>query len=179
MQKIILSQADKKILSEYAEKEKPNESCALLFGKDDQVSKIFLTKNIEESPVNFTISNEQLIKGYRMAEDENMEIVGIFHSHPNSEAYPSNTDKKIHEHQPNSMDNLFRHKQGFSSVFTSGVRSVGDFSQREINQEFKLKVAVAPSAFCKMDLSGEIIFPMILTGDAGVISPDFPIGVGP
>ena len=95
MQKIILSQADKKTLSEYAEKEKPNESCALLFGKDDHVSKIFLTRNIEESPVNFTISNEQLIKGYKMAEDENMEIVGIFHSHPNSEAYPSNTDKKF------------------------------------------------------------------------------------
>ena len=95
LQKIILSQADKKTLSEYAEKEKPNESCALLFGKDDHVSKIFLTRNIEESPVNFTISNEQLIKGYKMAEDENMEIVGIFHSHPNSEAYPSNTDKKF------------------------------------------------------------------------------------
>ena len=24
-----------------------------------------------------------------------MEIIGIFHSHPNSEAYPSNTDKKF------------------------------------------------------------------------------------
>ena len=24
-----------------------------------------------------------------------MEVVGIFHSHPNSEAYPSNTDKKF------------------------------------------------------------------------------------
>ena len=95
MQKIILSQADKKILSEYAEKEKPNESCALLFGKDDHVFKIFLTKNIEESPVKFTISNEQLIKGYKMAEDENMEVVGIFHSHPNSDAYPSSTDKKF------------------------------------------------------------------------------------
>ena len=30
-----------------------------------------------------------------------------------------------------------------------------------------------------MDLSGEIILPSILTGDAGVISPGFPIGVGP
>ena len=26
---------------------------------------------------------------------EKMEVVGIFHSHPNSEAYPSNTDKKF------------------------------------------------------------------------------------
>ena len=30
----------------------------------------FLTKNIEESPVNFTISNEQLIEGYKMAEEK-------------------------------------------------------------------------------------------------------------
>jgi proteasome lid subunit RPN8/RPN11 len=27
----------------------------------------------------------------------NLEIIGIFHSHPNSEAYPSNTDKKFME----------------------------------------------------------------------------------
>ena len=100
MQKIKLSQTHKKILTEHAENEKPNESCAILFGKDDIVSDIFLTKNIEESPVNFTISNEQLIEGYKIAEDKKMDVVGIFHSHPNSEAYPSNTDKKFMQSNP-------------------------------------------------------------------------------
>ena len=52
LQKIILSQSDKKILIEHAENEKPNESCAILFGKDNLVSEVFLTKNIEESSVN-------------------------------------------------------------------------------------------------------------------------------
>lgn len=80
---------------EHAEKEKPNESCALLFGKKNMISEIFLTKNIEESPTNFTISNEQLIKAYKISEEKNVEVIGIFHSHPNSEAYPSNTDKKF------------------------------------------------------------------------------------
>jgi proteasome lid subunit RPN8/RPN11 len=100
LQKIILEQSYKKILSQYSENQKPNESCALLFGKNNQVLDIFLTENIEESPINFTISNEQLIEGYKMAENKKMEIIGIFHSHPNSDAFPSNTDKKFMQSNP-------------------------------------------------------------------------------
>ena len=100
MQKITLSDTDKKILSEYSENQKPNESCAILFGKNDKVLDLFLTENIEKSPVNFTISNEQLIEGYRIAEEKKMEVIGIFHSHPNSDAYPSNTDKEFMQSNP-------------------------------------------------------------------------------
>ena len=100
MQGIILSQSDKKTLSEYSENQKPNESCALLFGKDNQVSDLFLTENIEKSPVNFTISNEQLIEGYKIAEEKRVDVIGIFHSHPNSDAFPSNTDKKFMQSNP-------------------------------------------------------------------------------
>ena len=100
MQKIILKQSDKKILSQYSENQKPKESCALLFGKDNQVLDIFLTENIDESPVNFTISNEQLIEGYNIAEQKKMDVIGIFHSHPNSDAFPSRTDKKFMQSNP-------------------------------------------------------------------------------
>ena len=100
MQKIILKQSDKKLLSQYSENQKPNESCAILFGKNNEVLDIFLTENIEGSPVNFTISNEQLIEGYKSAEDKKMDIIGIFHSHPNSDAFPSNTDKKFMQSNP-------------------------------------------------------------------------------
>ncbi len=61
LQKIIITESLKKILANHANNEKPNESCAILFGAvDDQktiVKEVFLTKNIDESPVNFTISN--------------------------------------------------------------------------------------------------------------------------
>ncbi len=100
MQKIILKQSDKKILSQYSENQKPNESCAILFGKNNQVLDIFLAENIDESPINFTISNEQLLEGYRIAEDKKMDVIGIFHSHPNSDAFPSNTDKKFMQSNP-------------------------------------------------------------------------------
>ena len=100
MQKIILKQSEKKILSQYSENEKPNESCAILFGKNNQILDIFLAENIDKSPVNFTISNKQLIEAYKIAEDKKMDVVGIFHSHPNSDAYPSNTDKKFMQSNP-------------------------------------------------------------------------------
>jgi len=100
LQEIILSQTDKKILSEYSENQKPNESCAILFGKNNQVLDLFLTENIEESQVNFTISNKQLIEGYKIAEEKKMDVIGIFHSHPDSDAYPSNTDKKFMQSNP-------------------------------------------------------------------------------
>ena len=100
MQKIILKQSDKKLLAQYSENQKPNESCAILFGKDNQVLDIFLTENIEKSPLNFTISNEQLIEGYNIAEQKKMDVIGIFHSHPNSDAFPSNTDKKFMQSNP-------------------------------------------------------------------------------
>ena len=100
MQKIRLTESDKKVLSEHSENQKPNEACAILFGKDNQVSELFLAENIEESPVNFTISNDQLIEAYKIAEEKQLEVIGIFHSHPNSDAFPSNTDMKFMQSNP-------------------------------------------------------------------------------
>jgi proteasome lid subunit RPN8/RPN11 len=101
LQKIILTEDQKEILSNHAEQENPNESCAILFGKETTlVEKIFLTQNIEHSPVNFTISAEQRLEADKIEKESEMKIIGIFHSHPNSEAYPSNTDKKFMELNP-------------------------------------------------------------------------------
>ncbi|MGQ0796214.1 MAG: Mov34/MPN/PAD-1 family protein [Nitrosopumilaceae archaeon] len=103
-QTIIISKDHVDILSSHAKNTSPNESCALLFGKIEndtiKVKDIFLTKNMENSPVNFTISNDELIRGYQEAEKRELDVVGIFHSHPGSEAYPSMTDKKFMEINP-------------------------------------------------------------------------------
>ena len=103
-QAILISKDNVEILSKHAKEASPNESCAILFGtieKDHFIVKdVFLTKNIENSPVNFTISNDELIKGYQEAEKRKLDVVGIFHSHPDSEAYPSVTDQKFMEINP-------------------------------------------------------------------------------
>jgi len=103
-QAILISKDQINLLSKHAKEASPNESCAILFGKIEKdhfrVKDVFLTKNIENSPVTFTISNDELIKGYQEAEKRQLDVVGIFHSHPDSEAYPSVTDQKFMEINP-------------------------------------------------------------------------------
>lgn len=103
-QAILISKDHIDTLSKHAKEASPNESCAILFGKIEKdhfrVKDVFLTRNIENSPVNFTISNDELIKGYQEAEKRKLDVVGIFHSHPDFEAYPSVTDQKFMEINP-------------------------------------------------------------------------------
>ena len=104
LQIITLTKAQKQILVNHANSEKPNESCAILFGeKNNQntlVKSVFLTENIEKSPVKFTISAEQILEADNIEKKSSMKIIGIFHSHPNSDAFPSETDKKFMEINP-------------------------------------------------------------------------------
>jgi len=104
LQKIIVTESQKQILSNHAGNEKPNESCAILFGTENEgkirVEKVFLTKNIDQSPVNFTISAEQRLEADKMERESKLKIIGVFHSHPDSEAYPSDTDRKFMELNP-------------------------------------------------------------------------------
>ena len=104
MECIVLTQKEKDKLIAHAIEQQPNESCAMLFGEKIDgtwnVKEVFLTQNIDDSQTNFTISPEELLKGYQIAEKNQLEIVGIFHSHPNSDATPSNTDKKFMQNNP-------------------------------------------------------------------------------
>ncbi len=101
---IIFSKNQTEILKKHSEQNLPNEACAILFGNDmndeTTIKEIFLAKNIDESPVNFTISNEELVSAYGKAEEMKLEVSGIFHSHPVSVPYPSSTDKKYMEINP-------------------------------------------------------------------------------
>jgi len=104
LESIVLAQKEKDKLVTHAIDEQPSESCAMLFGKkvgnNWNVKEVFLTQNIDDSQTNFTISPEELLKGYQIAEKNQLEVVGIFHSHPNSDAIPSNTDKKFMQNNP-------------------------------------------------------------------------------
>ena len=96
---IILSENDRQELAKYAEAQKPYESCAILVGNETDeswtVKEVVLTENTAKSKVTFTISPDKEFEVDQKARESNMEIVCIFHSHPESEAQPSETDKKF------------------------------------------------------------------------------------
>jgi len=92
------------MLLDHTVKEEPNESCAILYGEKIEekniVKEIWLTENIDSSPTEFTLSAEQTWEMDQKRKELDLEIIGIFHSHPKGEAYPSNTDKKFMENNP-------------------------------------------------------------------------------
>jgi len=105
LEKIIkISESLRKNLELHANEQNPYEACAILLGNKDEkiweATEIFLTENIEKSEINFTVSIEQLLEGYKMAEEKGLDVVGIFHSHPKSLPSPSNTDIKFMKGNP-------------------------------------------------------------------------------
>ena len=80
---------------EHAKRESPLECCGILSGKEKTVEKAFELKNTEESPVQYFMSPRDQMKVFEKMERESMEMVAIYHSHPHTIPFPSETDVKL------------------------------------------------------------------------------------
>jgi len=96
---------DKKYLEEiikHCQKEYPKEACGILAGKIVQrsaksveriVSKVYRMKNISESPQTcYFMEPSEQFKVFKEMRKQNLELVSIYHSHTNTNAYPSKRD---------------------------------------------------------------------------------------
>jgi [CysO sulfur-carrier protein]-S-L-cysteine hydrolase len=70
----------------------PFEACGLLVGRGDRVDRVVLCTNEAASARVYSIPGKELLRAERSAEDDGLEIIGVFHSHTHSEPYPSPTD---------------------------------------------------------------------------------------
>jgi len=80
---------------EHARKEKPLECCGILAGKGEKVHKAFVLKNAERSPVRYSMAPQEQLRAFEEMEKESMEMVAIYHSHPHTIPFPSETDVKM------------------------------------------------------------------------------------
>ena len=80
---------------EHAQKEWPLECCGILSGKEKTVKKVFELKNTEESPVQYSMSPRDQLKVFGEMERDSMEMIAIYHSHPHTIPFPSETDVKL------------------------------------------------------------------------------------
>ncbi len=70
----------------------PNESCGLLAGSKNQSLKVFPITNILKNPVRYQMDPEQQIKALIEIEENDFDLLAIYHSHPAGPAIPSLTD---------------------------------------------------------------------------------------
>ncbi len=80
---------------DHAKREWPLECCGILGGKDKTVQKSFELQNAEKSPVLYSMVPGEQIKVFEEMEKESMEMIAIYHSHPKTIPFPSETDVKL------------------------------------------------------------------------------------
>ncbi len=77
----------------------PNESCGLLAGTVEgevkTVAKIYLLTNIDASNEHFSMDPKEQFAALKDARANGVEIIGNFHSHPESPSRPSEEDKRL------------------------------------------------------------------------------------
>jgi proteasome lid subunit RPN8/RPN11 len=81
----------------HARDEYPNEACALLAGPGDsgRVEKTFTLPNAEASPTFYVVDPKAQLRAMNEMDERGWDLVGIFHSHTFTEAYPSRTDVEL------------------------------------------------------------------------------------
>jgi len=79
----------------HARAEVPNECCGLLAGKNGTVLEVFRCESTEKSPYRYYLDPKDQIRVMREMDRKGWELVGIYHSHTHTEAYPSKTDVEL------------------------------------------------------------------------------------
>ncbi len=85
----------KEQLLQHARKELPYEACGVISGSADRGAlQFYPARNELQSTTRYHIDPHDLYRIIMDIEEQGHEIWGIFHSHPASPAYPSETDLK-------------------------------------------------------------------------------------
>ncbi len=77
-----------------ARAEAPNECCGMLAGRGETVEEVFPGRNNDQSPKTYVMDPEDQLRAFRAMDDRGWDLVGIYHSHPQTEAVPSRTDRE-------------------------------------------------------------------------------------
>ena len=76
----------------HARAEAPRECCGMLVGTGDHILENVRATNLESGTTRFQIDPRDHIRALREARAKHLDVVGFYHSHPRSRAYPSETD---------------------------------------------------------------------------------------
>ena len=75
----------------------PNEACGILGGdlKKETARDFFPMKNLDESSISYFMDPKEQLLIFKKMREAGLDMVGIFHSHVASEAFPSQKDVRL------------------------------------------------------------------------------------
>lgn len=80
---------------EHAKEDYPNEACGIVAGKDFASSHIYRMTNTEKSPVSYFMEPKEQFMVSKEIRNRKEQMLAIYHSHPDSEAFPSAKDVQL------------------------------------------------------------------------------------
>jgi len=96
---LVITKANLKKIVSHAMREFPNEACGVIagkkFGEEKLVEKVYEVKNRVKSPLRYEMDPEEQLKVFQEIEKSFLEVLGFYHSHPHSNATPSEIDKSL------------------------------------------------------------------------------------
>lgn len=79
----------------HAKRARPVEACGYLAGKGNVVTELFPMKNLDESSTHFTMDPAEQFKILKETRNKGLDIIAIYHSHPDTPARPSDEDIRL------------------------------------------------------------------------------------
>jgi len=92
MQTLILSRALREEILAHADGLWPEEACGLLAGREGCAVCLYPVENMLHSPVAYEMEPVQQVRAMLAMEADGLELIAIYHSHPDGPARPSATD---------------------------------------------------------------------------------------
>jgi proteasome lid subunit RPN8/RPN11 len=78
-----------------AEAAAPIEACGYLAGRDDVVHRHYPMTNMDRSETHFSFDIEEQFRVMRTVREQEMHMIGVYHSHPVTPARPSAEDIRL------------------------------------------------------------------------------------
>lgn len=78
-----------------SKREFPNEACGILAGREGRAGKVYAMSNIDKSPSTYFMDAKEQLLVMKEMRNLGLEMVGIYHSHVASPAYPSGHDVEM------------------------------------------------------------------------------------
>ena len=102
--KVSISQEDVKLILDELELNRPFEACGVLVGVYEgdvaYVKRTIPIKNSRRTERSFELDTVEFYNAWDTAEKENMDVIGVYHTHPESSAIPSDWDRKFMKNSP-------------------------------------------------------------------------------
>ena len=96
MENLLLAENIKRKIFARCLEDYPKEACGILAGEDNKAEVLYPLENISDSPqMCYEIETRKQLAIQKELRAKSLEMVAIYHSHTNSEAYPSAKDLEL------------------------------------------------------------------------------------